>query len=76
MTVGDTLQLRAGGLDILGECDNAAPKSVRWSSSDSTVVHVDHTGRLVARQRGAAEIRVRARWSAAAHNVVVQERRP
>jgi hypothetical protein len=71
MTVGDTLQLRAGGLDILEECDNALPVPVRWSSSDSTVVSVDQTGRLLALRPGAADIVIQARWASVSHRVTI-----
>ena len=44
LSVGDTLRLRAGGVDILTECDLAPPRSVRWSSSDEAVLRVSEDG--------------------------------
>jgi hypothetical protein len=71
--VGDSLRLRAGGVDILRECDLAPPAVVRWRSSDSTIAHVDQTGLIHARRAGSADITVRAGWVTATHPVRVRD---
>lgn len=71
--VGDTLRLRAGGFDILYECDNAPPPAVGWVSSDSTIAHVDQMGQIIARRAGTAYVSARARWSTAMHPIHVRE---
>jgi len=50
--VGTTMQFAAGQLDILGECDRAAPPDVRWRSGVPTVAAVDDSGRLQALRPG------------------------
>ncbi|MBR1391810.1 MAG: Ig-like domain-containing protein [Lachnospiraceae bacterium] len=55
MTVGDTVQL---GAELTPA--NATNQSVTWSSSDSSVLSVDTSGKLVANKAGAAVIRVTA----------------
>lgn len=55
VSVGDTLRLRAGQLDILHECDRPPPGEVRWRSSDEDVFGIDATGQVVGRRPGSAE---------------------
>jgi hypothetical protein len=55
LPVGTVLRVRAGGLDILHECDLGPPPEVRWASSDTNILTVDSTG-VVGRRPGRAMI--------------------
>jgi hypothetical protein len=71
LSPGDTVRLRAGGLDILAECDLAPPPSVSWGSSDSTVLRVSPEGVITAVDVGTATIIARARFVHASHRLMV-----
>jgi hypothetical protein len=69
---GDTLRLRAGGRDILTECDLAPPPAVTWVTSDDRVLRVSSDGLVQAVGPGTATISARARWVRVSHELTVQ----
>lgn len=77
LPIGDTIRLRAGGNDILYECDLGPPPVVRWRSTDERVLTVDRHGLVRAVGPGTASVVAWARLSRAAHEltVVPRERR-
>lgn len=69
--VGRSIRVVAGQLDILNECDRAAPTSVQWISSDSAILRVDSAGLASARAPGHAEIILSAEGGEARLSVAV-----
>lgn len=72
LAVGDTIRLRAGGVDILTECDLAPPPVVRWESSDEGVLRVASDGLVTAVAPGTGWVIARARLAHASHRLVVK----
>lgn len=68
ISVGTTVELAPGQLDILGECDRWPPVQVEWSSSAPAIARVSDDGVLVAVSPGKVDAVARsgpatARWS-------------
>ena len=74
LVVGDTIRLRAGGNDILYECDLGPPPGVTWRSSDDRVLTVDRHGLVRAVGPGTASVVARARLSREEHELTVVSR--
>ena len=71
LPVGQRVEVVAGQLDILHECDLAGPPGVRWSSGDSSVLVVDSSGRVLGRRPGRAEVIASAGGAEARHAISV-----
>jgi len=71
LVVGEEVQLHAGGLDILRECDRPPPPEIEWSSSEPEIVAVGRSGALKAIRPGQADAVARAKLSTASWSLIV-----
>jgi hypothetical protein len=68
VAVGTVVELSAGQIDLLDDCDRPPPPNVVWSSSAPTVATISESGVLKALSTGRVDAiarsdRVTARWS-------------